>query len=219
MMPADTASLQNSVQRAVLYPDAAWYRLVIQNDLCNCKLSPEEEAAVLDGAVQTAAMTAQHVQAQFGSPSPQELLAALNIKLLHVEEELREPYLYMGLYEPHLRTITLNESAISGIRQFINDNELAGITPAEDVERIVLFHEIFHTLEEETPEIYTRSRMLKRKALGVFPYVRGLASASEIAAIHFSKLMAGVFYSPCLFERYLLLSIKRIAIDFWLPNV
>jgi len=82
-----------------------------------------------------------------------------------------------------------------------------------------LFHEIFHALEEANPDIYTRSRMLKRKALGIFPYTRGLDGVSEVGAVHFSKCMASALYSPCIYERYLLLALNRLSIDFLCPNV
>jgi hypothetical protein len=82
-----------------------------------------------------------------------------------------------------------------------------------------LFHEIFHALEDGSPDIYTRSKMLKRKVLGIFPFRRGLSSASEIGAVHFSKCMTGVTYSPCIYERYLLLALDLLSIDFLLPSV
>ncbi|MEG2931476.1 MAG: hypothetical protein RR825_06785, partial [Ruthenibacterium sp.] len=69
-------------------------------------------------------------------------------------------------------------------------------------------------LEEQTPGIYTRSRMLERKSFGLFPSWRGLDGASEVGAIHFSKCMAGVSYSPCIYERYLLWALGISSIDF-----
>lgn len=214
---ADT--LQRVVQRALVCPDDVWYRYMVIHDMCGCKLSREEERAVVDGAVETAAQLAQRIRIEYGALSPEEFLPVLGIKLVYTAEELREPYLYMGLYEPSSRTITLNDSAISQVRNFIRDNHLEGFTPENDIVRIALFHEIFHALEEETPGIYTRSRMLDRRLLGIFPYQRGLGSVSEVGAVHFSKCMADITYSPCIYERYLLLSLQLLSIDFLPLNV
>jgi hypothetical protein len=215
----DPDVLRRAVQTALDCADDVWYRYMLRRDVCGCALSGNEERAVVDGAVGAAADMARRVTVQYGLLSPQELAAALGLKLVHTEEELREPYLYIGLYEPGARTITLNDSAILLVRQFIGANGLEGFTPAEDITRLALFHEVFHALEEETPDIYTRSRMLERKLLGTFPYKRGLAGVSEVGAVHFSKSMAGVSYSPCIYERYLLLALGRLSIDFLPPNV
>ena len=221
MIPAkyDPEALHRVVQMALECSDAVWYHSTLQNDLCGCRLSGEEESNVIDGAMQTAVNMAQRVASQYGQLSPQELLEAMNIKLVYTAEELREPYLYMGLYEPAIRTITLNDSTILLIRQFIRENGLEVYTPEDDIIRIALLHEVFHALEEETPDIYTRSDMLERKLLGVFSYKRGLGGVSEVGAVHFSKCMAGVSYSPCIYERYLLMALNWLSIDFLPPNV
>lgn len=219
IVPTDAAVLQCAVQRALACPDDVWYRYMVTHDLCGCKLSDTEEQSVVEGAAETAAKLVQHIKTKYGVLSPEKLLQVLGIKLARTVEELREPYLYMGIYEPSSRTITLNESAIGQVRKFIKDNHLECFTPEDTIENIALFHEIFHALEEETPEIYTRSRMLDRRVLGIFPYRRGLGSASEVGAVHFSKCMAAISYSPCIYERYLLLSLQLLSIDFFAPSV
>ena len=221
MMPAqyDSDALRHAVRGALDFPDGLWYRDILKKDVCGCALSAEEERAVIDGAVRTAAM-ARRITAQYGLLAPAELAGKLRLKIGHSAGELREPYLYMGLYEPGSRTITLNDSAISLVRQFIATNGLDGLVPSAAIARLVLLHEIFHALEEETPDIYTRSRMLERKALGVFAYRRGLAGASEVGAVHFSKEMAGISYSPRIYERFLFMAAGRqLSIDFLSLNV
>lgn len=215
----DTDVLHRAVQTSLDCADDVWYRYTLKKDVCACPLSVNEERAVLDGAVRTAVNMVQRVTEQYGLLSPEELAEAMCLKLVHTAGELWEPYLYMGLYEPGTRTITLNDSAILLVQQFINSNGLNDLTSPDDITLIALFHEIFHALEEETPDIYTRSRMLARKVLGIFPYARGLAGVSEVGAIHFSKCMAGVSYSPCIYERYLLLALDQLSIDFFPPNV
>ncbi|KYZ76633.1 hypothetical protein AXX12_09410 [Anaerosporomusa subterranea] len=215
----DPDVLRRAVQTALECADGVWYRYMLKRDVCGCALSGDEERAVVDGAVRTAGDMARRVTAQYGLLSPQELAETMCLNLVHTAEELRDPFLYMGHYEPDTRTITLNDNAILLVRQFIGANALDALTPSDDITRIALFHEIFHALEEEIPDIYTRSRMLERKVLGIFPYKRGLDGVSEVGAVHFSKCMAGVPYSPCIYERYLLLALDQLSIDFLAPDV
>lgn len=211
--------LRRAVQTALACADDRWYRSLLKNDISGCKLSGDEELALVAGAVQTADDMARRMVNEYGSLSPQQLAAVLGLKIVQNTGDLEEPYLHIGLYAPSTRTITLNESAILLVRHFIGANGLDGITPADDILRIALFHEIFHALEENTPGIYTRRKMLTRKFFGIFPYWRGLNSVSEVGAVHFSKCMAGVCYSPCIYERYLLVALDLLSIDFLPPSV
>jgi hypothetical protein len=215
----DYSRLCSAVKVALGLKDDVWYRHTLKADVCGCALQSSEEHIVVEGSAQAAANLADWVKAHYDFSSVPELIERMHLNLAYTSEELREPYLYMGLYEPATRTITLNNSALSVVQEFIRLNGLDTLTPAEDIWRITLYHEIFHALEEETPDIYTRSRMLKRKALGIFPYRRGLSGASEVGAVHFSKCMAGIPYSPSIYERYLLLSLGLLSIDFLLPSV
>lgn len=221
MTPAmyDSEALRRAVGTALEFSDDDWYRNMLRRDACGCRLNQEEERAAVDGAVRAAVAMARRIRARYGELSPEELGEALGLTLVQTSGELLEAYLCIGLYEPAGRTITLNGSALGLIRQFIDENGLGGLTPPDDILRLALFHEIFHALEEETPGIYTRSRMLKRKLLGMFPYRRGLDSVSEVGAVHFSKWMAGVAYSPCIYQHYLLLALGQLSIDFLAPNV
>jgi len=208
--------LERIVQQALGCDDAVWYRYLLQKDLCGCALSSDETRAVIGGAVQTANDMAKRVTAQYGALSPRELARELQLNLVYTREELREPYLYMGLYDPAVRTITVNDSAVLQVAQFIGDNELDSFTRSDDIVDSIVLHEIFHALEEENSGIYTRSRMLERSMLCI-RYKRGLAGASEVAAVQFSKCMAGMAYSPCIFERYLLLALGQLATHDLIP--
>ncbi len=223
-MKYDHDALRRSVRMALDWEESLWYRSILRKDFCGCALSNEEEHRVVNGAVRAATDIAQQIKARYGLVSPQgpledSLLKSLGLRLVHTTEELAGPFLYIGLYEPDRRTITMNDSAILLLQQFIGENGLAELTPPGDIIRVALFHEIFHALEDVIPDIYTRSRMVERRMMGIFHYKRGLDSASEIGAVHFSKCMTDVAYSPCIYERYLLLALGRLSIDFLTPNV
>jgi hypothetical protein len=212
----DRERLRNTVQACMANEDMKWYRFLLRNAICACPLRDEEEQAVLSGSMQTAEELARQFD---GFTEPQLLLRKLGINMVYRSEELREPYLYMAIYEPAIQMVYLNNSILSLLREFISKNNLGIFTPIKDIERLALFHEAFHVLEENTPGIYTRSRMLQRKFLGVYHYERGLDSASEIGAIHFSKIMTQSTYSPCIYSRYVLLALGLIPLDSFLPNV
>ena len=209
--------MRKSVWSALACPDDVWYGLTLQKDPRGGALSAEEERSVIKGATSCALLTAEHMIHRYGPVSPQELAARLGLKLTRTSEKVSEPFLYLSLYLPAQREIILYDRSLELIEGFLRQNGLEGLTPPEDVSRAAIYHEIFHAWEEDTPGLYTRSRMLERKALGLFPVRRALDGACEVGAAHFSKHMAALSYSPCIYEFYLLLALDRILIDF-LPS-
>jgi hypothetical protein len=214
----DALAVRKSIRLALDCRDAVWYRYMLKKDICGSALTDEEARTVVAKAVETAAQLAGQVATKYKGLGPEQCAAAMGLKLAYTDEELTAAYARIGLYQPDSRTIVLNSLALSKLERFIDDNGLSDLTPPEDVPRVAIFHEIFHALEEENPAIYTSSR-IRRKTFGLFPRMQGLRSASEVGAVHFSKCLAGIAYSPCLFESYLLLALGRLSIDFLPPKM
>lgn len=200
------AEVQASVDKALACPESQWYRQVLQQDPSGCPLSEAEIVAVLNGAQKAAAEMAHAVAEKYPGLSPLDLAAALGLGVAPMEDGADLGAIpLLGLFQPATARILTGEETLAAIAGFIVDYELASRTPVADLRPCVLYHEIFHALEESSPQVFTRTAMLQRKWFGLFPRRRGLAAASEIGAIHFSRLMAGLSYSPCIFGHYLLL--------------
>jgi len=144
---------------------------------------------------------------------PAQLARALGLTVVPTDDDISIGQVsLLGLYQPGKRQILLPETTLAAIEAYISACRLESLTPVKDLRACVLYHEIFHAIEETKPQIFTRSAMVRRKLFGLIPLRRGLASASEIGAIHFSRLMAKTSYSPGIFGCYLLLAEKRIAL-------
>lgn len=206
--------LRASVKEALVRPDESWYRNILKQDVSGCPLRSDEISGVLHGTLTAAAEVAQQMAQSFPALSPLELASVLRLNVAPMDDRAgMEPMPLLGLYQPAGRQILLHEHALAAIEAFIAENGLESLTPAKDLRACVLYHEIFHAIEDATPRIFTRSAMVQRKLFGFISWRRGLASASEIGAIHFSRLMAMTHYSPCVFGDYLLLVEGRVGLD------
>lgn len=200
-----------SVKQALTYSDESWYLHLLRQDVSGCPLESGEAANVLRGALAAALDAARRMGLSYPALSPGELATALGLKVVTLGDEADYGALpLLGLYQPAGRKILLHEHALATIAAFIARYDLESLTPTKDLHACVLYHEIFHAIEDATPRIFTRSAMVERKLFGLIPWRRGLASASEIGAIHFSRLMAMTSYSPSIFGYYLLLAEDRI---------
>lgn len=207
--------MQELIEKIADVCDGTWYSRVLKNHPASCKLSEKEEEEILFCSTETAETYASEFKGRYGNVSGVSLAGAMGLSIKRTAEELRRPFLYMGILEPEEGTIVLNDSTLNAIKGFIRENDLSGIIRDEALEEVVLFHEIFHWIEENTPGIYTRSKMLKRPVWNLFPRSRGLDGAGEVGAIHFSKIMSGLPYSPCLYEMCLLIKTGVCSIDFF----
>ncbi|MEY8352841.1 hypothetical protein AALB39_05705 [Lachnospiraceae bacterium 54-53] len=203
------------IEKMAAAEDVMWYGRVLKNHPTACELSKEEEKEILFHSMGTAEKYASELTKRHGKISGVSLAGAMGLSIKRRSEELRKPFLYMGLFEPEEGTVILNDSTLNAVKGFIEEHRLSDLIPGEALEEVVLFHEIFHSIEENTPGIYTRSKMLERPVWNLFPRSRGLAGAGEVGAIHFSKKMEGLSCSPCLYEMCLLIKTGVCSIDFF----
>lgn len=198
--------------------DEFWYRYTLKKDLYFKRLYHHEKEDIIKKSIKTSEEIKTQIISRYGNLNPVEYTDIYNLKLEKAEDDVINEYLYMALYNSNSKKITLNEGVIELIDEFIMKNELQDIIQIEEIENVALMHEIFHHIEGQFPEIYTRSKMLDRKVLNIFPYKKGINGSSEIGAIHFSKLMRGLSYSPCIYEILILLLTKNDSIVYNLFN-
>lgn len=180
--------------------DEFWHRYTLKKDLYYSKLEPEEKENIIKKSVETAEKVYAKILRDLGSLDPESYVNQFGLKLERVEDDVILEYLYLALYSASERKITINKGALELIGKHILENNLEDIIDVQEIEKVAIMHELFHHLEEETPGIYTRSKMLKRKFLNTFGYNKGVYSSSEIGAIHFSKISRGLNHSPCIYE-------------------
>lgn len=180
--------------------DEFWHRYTLKKDLYFSKLEPEEKENIIKKSVETAEEVYAKILRDLGSLDPESYVNQFGLKLERVEDDVILEYLYLALYSASERKITINQGALELIGKHILENNLEDIIDVQEIEKVAIMHELFHHLEEETPGIYTRSKMLKRKFLNTFGYNKGIYSSSEIGAIHFSKISRGLNHSPCIYE-------------------
>lgn len=180
--------------------DEFWHRYTLKKDLYYNKLEPEEKENIIKKSVETAEEVHAKILRDLGSLDPESYVNQFGLKLERVEDDVILEYLYLALYSASERKITINQGALELIGKHILENNLEDIIDVQEIEKVAIMHELFHHLEEETPGIYTRSKMLKRKFLNTFGYNKGIYSSSEIGAIQFSKISRGLNHSPCIYE-------------------
>lgn len=186
------------------YPEEYWYEQLLAADSVSRPLTSQEKSIIIKKSMEQARLQKLWMEQEMGMSTAEECLTFLGFRLEEEAEAVQSHFLYFGLLEPGENRVTIHQTAISMTYIYMQELEAAPRVSEETLRRIVLLHELYHAIEERTPGIYTRNVKIPTKWLGLIPCDRVVEAASEIGAIHFSKLMSGIDFSPYIFTQYLL---------------
>lgn len=185
------------------YPDEYWYNLLLSKDSPSRPLTSMQKSIIIEKSMHEAALQKEYIRHCFGNRSPTVCLNRMGFSLKKDDRELMESFLYMGLMEPGSKTVWINEALIAMTENYMAAHLPHHISRRKLLREIVCWHELYHAIEESDPCIYTRNARVNARFLGLIPYARRVDAASEIGAIHFSKLMSGAAFSPYIYTQYL----------------
>lgn len=184
--------------------DISDYRRLLEEDSASKPLKSSEKSSIIKRCMQEAWLQKQRITERFGPLGAEAYIEKLGFHIIEEAPELMPSFMYMGILEPDTRTIRLNRTVMELAESYMKALTVPDSEQIRKFRDIVLFHELFHGIEEETPGIYTREVKTRKRILGIFSITRKVESASEIGAVHFSRLMAEADFSPLLYTRYLL---------------
>lgn len=186
----------------IQHTDEYWYEQMLKEDSSARPLTSTQKSIIIERSVQEAERQKARMEAEYGRQTAETYLNHLGFTIIWEEGELMPSFLYMGLLEPDERRVRMNHTVIS-----LAEDYLRRYLPDEPqqlgkIREIVCFHELFHAIEECTEDIYTRNVRVGRRLLKLIPYQAAVDAASEIGAVHFSKIMSDVQFSPYLYTQY-----------------
>lgn len=189
--------------------ETRWYSRMLEKDSAAKLLNSCQKSSIIKQSMQEAERQWLRVEKRFGKMTVLACFKELGFRVEREEPEAMPSFLYMGMLDPGERVVRFNETVL-GLGEaylasrFGRDSEIY-----IRFREIVAWHELYHCLEEETPGIYTRSAAVRTRLAGPFWRSRRVEAASEIGAVHFSKLAAGVSFCPYLYTQYLLAATKQ----------
>lgn len=191
------------------YSDEFWYQRLLCKDSVGKRLNSEEKSTIMKFSMQEAANQLLLIEKKYGKKTPEEYLSLCGFQIQTEEFELMPSFMYMGLLVPDEKKVLLNETVIR-----LGESRMKIRLSSDDpmythFREIILYHELYHCIEELNPEIYTRNVQICCRIFGPITGRRRVEAASEIGAVHFSKLAAGVSFCPYLYTQYLLAATKQ----------
>jgi len=121
--------MQELIEKIAAAEDEVWYSRVLKNHPASCELSEEEEKEILFFSMEAAETYASEFKERYGNVSGVSLAGAIGLSIKRTTEELRRPFLYMGIFEPEEGTVMLNDSTLNAIKDFIKEKHAGDLYP------------------------------------------------------------------------------------------
>lgn len=184
--------LQEMAESLAQVNDLSWGMYAFSRDILRDKISKAEKKRMIEQAVCCGYEMADRVMDSMGTGDPWELAEKLKLKVEYEDMGQIADRVLFALFTPPDRIQIMKEPIELAAKNGLPD----GLFTVEQIERLILGHEIFHYLEEEDKEIYTRKeKVVLWKLLG-YESKSTVRALSEIAGMYFSKKINGFSYSP-----------------------
>ncbi len=103
----------------------------------------------------------------------------------------------IAMYDRRENMLIIFNHSIDTLHERIKNAGMSRILDKKTLKDLIIAHELYHIIEMNEEDVFTYSKFYESTILG-FTKKSRLATASEIGAFHFSKIVTGVNFSPCI---------------------
>lgn len=172
--------------------EEAWGMYAFSRDPLRDKISGEKKREMIQRSIACGREKARWAMERFGTREPAVMAGRLGLQVISRDKGQIADRLLFALFTPPNQVEIMEEPLKRA--QALADS-LEGVN-VETMRRLILGHEIYHFLEEEDKEIYTRQEKIELwKFLG-FRNRSAVRALSEIAGMYFSLALTQFCCSP-----------------------
>ena len=179
--------------------DEDWGRYAFSRDPLKGKVSYELRKEMIEKANECGKKEAIKLKEKYKDVPIKKIIKRMNIDYIEKNSNVTETYIMFACYNsPNKITIFKRNKLM--VEEFIEENNLSSKLEYIDVESMLLAHELFHHIEENNEEIYTKNEKVVLWKIGSYKYKSGLVCIGEIAAMAFAKELLSINYNPYVFD-------------------
>jgi hypothetical protein len=136
--------------------DLSWGMYAFSRDILRDKVSESEKKRMIEQAIRCGYEMADKVMSSLGTWDPWELAEKLKLSVEYTDSGQIADRVLFALFTPPDKIQIMKEP----IELAAKNGLFEGLFPMEQIERLILGHEIFHFLEEEEINKKEKSKML-----------------------------------------------------------
>jgi len=195
--------IREKVDFLVNMSDEEWGKYAFSRDPLNTKISSELRQELIEKANLCGKEEALKIKEMYPNLSVKEITEKMNLKITHEDTKGTDQYIMFACYNSPDKVTLFMENVILA-EKFVKENQLEEKLDNVDIESMLLLHEVFHHIEENEKDLYTRTETINLWKIGSFKYKSKLIALGEIAAMAFAREMLSLSYSPYVFDTLML---------------
>lgn len=173
-----------------------------RDPLCN-KITSEEKIGMIEKANKCGIDKAIELRESFGNKTCREYAAKLGLDISEIEERNTDDYILFAKFNAPNK-ISICKNNVETAKEMVKRENISALIDDVNIEDVLIAHEMFHFLEGQDKNIYTKNEKIKLWNIGPIKYHSGVVALGEIAAMSFAKELLMLNYYPNLFDILLL---------------
>lgn len=183
---------EEMVERLQSITDEVWGLYAFRRDPIRGKFTKEEKTRLVNQAIACGREKALQIKKDKIWQSVYELATQLGLKVEYPDRPVGGGHIIFAQF--------VNPNIITIYKDSIDKAEKCDALQGIQVEQIVLAHEIFHYIEEQDEDIFTRTEKIRLWKIGPFKNDSNIVCLSEIAGMAFAKELLDLEYSPFILD-------------------
>ncbi|WP_066891707.1 hypothetical protein [Clostridium nigeriense] len=191
--------IKEKVDFLISMNDEEWGQYAFSRDPLKGKVSYELRKEMIEKANECGKKEAIKLKEKYKDVPIKKIIKRMNIDYIEKNSNVTETYIMFACYNSPNK-ITIFKKNKTMVEEFIKENDLSSKLEYIDVESVLLAHELFHHIEENNKDIYTKNEKVVLWKIGSYKYKSGLVCIGEIAAMAFAKELLSINYNPYVFD-------------------
>jgi hypothetical protein len=179
--------------------DEEWGKYAFSRDPLKGKVSEVLRKEIIEKANECGKKEAKKLKEKYKDVPIKKIIKKMDLEFIEKDSNGTESYIMFACYNSPNKITIFKKNKIL-VEEFIKKNLLNSKLEYIDVESMLLAHELFHHIEENNKDIYTKKEKVVLWKIGKYKYKSGLVCIGEIAAMAFAKELLSINYNPYIFD-------------------
>jgi hypothetical protein len=181
-----------------------WYTYAFSREPLNGKFKEEQRREWMRKSLACGREYAKKVCSEYGTRDPKELAASMGMDISYSDFPDKTDRVLFAEYRVPNKICIYMDAVKKAKKLFEEPGVLTLLSEELDISRLLLAHELFHSVEERYKRvIFTQTEKVRLWKLGFLHNDSMVIALSEIAAMGFAQEIMGIPYSPYLMDVFL----------------
>lgn len=182
--------------------DDKWGVYAFRREPLRGKFTEEERASLIERANECGRTIASTIRGENTESSVYEIAEKLGIEVDYPDKPVGGGHIIFAQFV-HPNKVSIFKDSIDKSINLIKKEKLESFFDGVNIEEILLAHEIFHFIEENNEDIYSRSEKVRLWKIGPFKNDSDIVCLGEIAGMAFAKELLKLQFSPYVLDVFL----------------